>query len=533
MSGGFRSRSKSGDNSEARTPQGGKKPQSKPSGERVKYDRHERTGGGRSSGARAGGSRAGGSRTGGSRAGRAGGTNRNRERQVVDIVRNAGSVGVDLPRAVVYETLLRVHRDDAFANLTLPKALRVNKLDGRDAAFATELTYGTLRAEGVVDAVIAKHSSRGLDSLALEVLDALRLGTYQLLYTRVEQHAAVDTTVRLVQAAGHEKAKGFVNGIMRSITRANPQTLLEQLTPDGEIAAIAFRHAHPEWIAQSFSRVVGLGDLEAALEGDSQRPIVHLVARPGEITAEELALMTGSEEGKYSPYAVYMESGDPGELEPVQQGLAAVQDEGSQLIARAVVEAPIDGEDQGRWLDLCAGPGGKAALMGSLARMDGATVDAVEVSSHRAQLVEKTVGDLPVRVHVADGRKPGLEPGFDRILVDAPCSGLGALRRRPEARWRKSESDITELTQLQFELLESAVGLLRPGGVIVYSTCSPDLRETRSIVDRAVAELDIVEDNAHDLIPDMGDVGEHKSVQMWPHRHGTDAMFFAVLRKKS
>ena len=188
MSGGFRSRSKSGDNSEARTPQGGKKPQSKPSGERVKYDRHERTGGGRSSGARAGGSRAG-----GSRAGRAGGTNRNRERQVVDIVRNAGSVGVDLPRAVVYETLLRVHRDDAFANLTLPKALRVNKLDGRDAAFATELTYGTLRAEGVVDAVIAKHSSRGLDSLALEVLDALRLGTYQLLYTRVEPHAAVDS----------------------------------------------------------------------------------------------------------------------------------------------------------------------------------------------------------------------------------------------------------------------------------------------------------------------------------------------------
>jgi len=167
MSGGFRSRSKSGDNLEARTPQGGKKPQSKPSGERVKYDRHERTGG----------SRAGGSRTGGTRAGRAGGTNRNRERQVVDIVRNAGSVGVDLPRAVVYETLLRVHRDDAFANLTLPKALRVNKLDGRDAAFATELTYGTLRAEGVVDAVIAKHSSRGLDSLALEVLDALRLGT--------------------------------------------------------------------------------------------------------------------------------------------------------------------------------------------------------------------------------------------------------------------------------------------------------------------------------------------------------------------
>src|SRR5699024_2297772 len=181
-------------------------------------------------------------------------------------------------------------------------------------------------------------------------------------------------TVRLVQAAGHEKAEGFVNGIMRSITRANPQTLLEQLTPDGEIAAIAFRHAHPEWIAQSFSRVVGLGDLEAALEGDSQRPIVHLVARPGEITAEELARMTGSEEGKYSPYAVYMESGDPGELEPVQQGLAAVQDEGSQLIARAVVEAPIDGEDQGRWLDLCAGSGGIASMLDWHAQVVGGAI---------------------------------------------------------------------------------------------------------------------------------------------------------------
>ena len=228
-----------------------------------------------------------------------------------------------------------------------------------------------------------------------------------------------------------------------------------------------------------------------------------------------------------------MDSGDPGDLEPVQQGLAAVQDEGSQLIARAVVEASVVGGDQGRWLDLCAGPGGKAALMGALARIEGAKVDAIEVSEHRAQLIEKTVGDLPVKVHVADGRNPGLEPGYDRILVDAPCSGLGALRRRPEARWRKQEQDITELSTLQYELLESAVKLLRPGGVLVYSTCSPDLRETRSVVDKAVAELGVSEDNAHDLIPDMGDVGEHKSVQMWPHRHGTDAMFFAVLRKNA
>ena len=219
--------------------------------------------------------------------------------------------------------LRRVDADDAFANLTLPKALSANNLSGRDAAFATELTYGSLRTEGVLDAVIAQCASRGLDAMAPEVLTALRLGTYEVLYSRVEAHAAVDTTVRLVEAAGHEKAKGFANGIMRTITRTPAEEWLEQLTPRGEIAARAFRHAHPEWIAHSFARALGDSEeLEKALEADSQRPIVHLVARPGEITAEELALMTGCEEGQYSPYAVYLEHGDPGSLEPVRQGMA-------------------------------------------------------------------------------------------------------------------------------------------------------------------------------------------------------------------
>ena len=506
MSGGFRSRSKSGDRREDHAESGR-------SGERLHKNGPARS----------------------SRGGR-----RHRERDQDrnrkgghgrDFFEDTRRIGLDAPRAVAYEVIFRVHDADAFANLTLPKALRTQQLTGRDAAFATELTYGTLRTQGVLDAVIAKSSTRALADIAPEVLDALRLGTYQVLYTRVEAHAAVDTTVRLVEAAGQVKAKGFANGIMRTITRTRPEQWIEKLTPSGEIAAAAFRHAHPTWIAESFSRVLGLGELEEALAADSQRPIVHLVARPGEITAEELAAITGFEQGKYSPYAAYMDSGDPGSLEAVRQGLAAVQDEGSQLIARALVEAPLTGNDGGRWLDLCAGPGGKAALIGALARIDRAHVDAVEITPHRAELIEKTVADLPVRVHVADGRDPGLEPGFDRVLVDAPCSGLGSLRRRPEARWRKQESDIAGLSQLQFELLSSALRLVRPGGVVIYSTCSPDRRETREVVERAVAELGAQELDAHRLIPDMGDVGHEKSVQMWPHRHGTDAMFFAVLRR--
>ena len=439
--------------------------------------------------------------------------------------------GLDAPRLLAHEVLTRVREDEAYANLILPRLLRERRIVDRDAAFTTEITYGTLRAKGVLDAVIAESSTRPLDKIAPEVLDALRLGAYQLLYTRVEPHAAVDTTVRLVEASGNEHAKGFANAVMRTITRTPADKWIALLTPPGEIAAVAFRNAHPTWIAESFSRVLGLGELDAALDADSERPTVHLVARPGELTAEELALITGGEEGQYSPYAVHLGSGDPGDLELVRDGLAGVQDEGSQLVARAVVEAPLEGEDGGRWLDLCAGPGGKAALMGALARIDAAHVDAVEVSPHRAKLVEQSTRGLPVTVHVADGRDPGLEPGYDRVLVDAPCSGLGALRRRPEARWRKEEADIAELNPLQFDLLASALKLVRPGGVVVYSTCSPDLRETRQIVDKAVKELGAVEVDAHELVAPMSDVGNDKSVQMWPHRHGTDAMFFAVLRR--
>ncbi|QGU07491.1 Ribosomal RNA small subunit methyltransferase B [Corynebacterium occultum] len=442
------------------------------------------------------------------------------------------NIGIDVARTVAYEVLSKVRANDAYANLLLPQLLRQRKLSGsRDAAFATELSYGALRTQGVLDAVIADCSSRPLADIAPEVLDALRLGAYQLLYTRVEPHAAVDTTVRIVEGVGQIHAKGFANAIMRTISRSTPEKWIEKLTPAGEIEGLAFGHAHPTWIAESFAKVIGMEELSAALEADSERPIVHLVARPGEISAEELALSIGAEEGRYSPYAVYLESGDPGELEPVRDGLAAVQDEGSQLIARAVAEAPIEGKDQGRWLDLCAGPGGKAALLGALARIDGAKVDAVEISEHRAELIRRTVGDLPVRIKVGDGRDPGYEPGFDRVLLDAPCSGLGALRRRPEARWRKSESDIAELNELQSQLLDSALKLVRPGGVVIYSTCSPDLRETRDIVDAALASHELEELDAHELVPGMENTGEGKSVQMWPHRHGTDAMFFAVLRK--
>ncbi|MGW0043997.1 RsmB/NOP family class I SAM-dependent RNA methyltransferase [Rhodococcus sp. NPDC003348] len=444
--------------------------------------------------------------------------------------------GVDRPRLAARDVLRAVRERDAYANLVLPALLRERGIDGRDAALATELTYGACRAQGLLDAVISAGAGRSVDEIDGPLLDVLRLGAYQLLRTRISAHAAVDTSVDLVRTEFGGGRAGFVNAVLRRVAEKSEDEWVTALAPDAArdpVGHLAFRYAHPVWIAQAFADALGAdaAELEQVLAADDARPAVHLVARPGEISAEELALITGGEVGPYSPYAVHLDGGDPGLLEPVREGLAAVQDEGSQLVARALTLAPVVGADGGRWLDLCAGPGGKAALLGALADIDGARVDAVEPAPHRADLVRKTTRGLPVDVHVADGRDPGLTPGFDRILVDAPCTGLGALRRRPEARWRRRPEDVTGLVTLQRELLASAINLVRPGGVVLYSTCSPHLSETVAVVADAVRRHGVTQLDTRDFVPDVPGLGAGPGVQLWPHRHGTDAMFMAALRK--
>ena len=445
------------------------------------------------------------------------------------------STPIDPARIAAADVLAAVRERDAYANLILPKMLRDRKITGRDAALATELTYGTSRAAGTLDQIIAHVAKRPVADIDGPVLDVLRLGAYQLLRTRIGAHAAVSTSVDLVRSRVGHGPVGFVNAILRKISQRDEELWVQELAPpitEDLIGHLAFQYAHPKWIAEVFNDALGgsAGALQAALAADDERPLTHLVARPGLLTAEELALITGGEVGRYSPYCVYLDGGDPGDLDPIREGIAGVQDEGSPLVARALAQAPLVGDDNGRWLDLCAGPGGKAALLGALAEIDGTRVDAIEKAPHRAELIRKATRDLPVDVKVADGRDPGLESGYDRILVDAPCSGLGALRRRPEARWRRSPGDVTELVVLQQQLLESAVNLLRPGGVVVYATCSPHPAETSQVVDRAVDELPVTAIDARELVPIDG-VGPGPYVQLWPHLYGTDAMFLAALRK--
>ncbi|ATE56295.1 RsmB/NOP family class I SAM-dependent RNA methyltransferase [Actinosynnema pretiosum] len=442
----------------------------------------------------------------------------------------------DPARRAALDTLRAVTKRDAYANLVLPGLLRERRITGRDAALATELAYGTARAQGLLDAVLAACSDRPLAEIDDAVLDALRLGAYQLLRTRVPAHAAVASTVDLVRADRGSGAAGFANAVLRRVTGQDEAGWIDEVAPDEEsdpIGYLAMSTAHPRWVAQAFAEALGSrGEpLRAALAADDTRPIVHLIARPGEISADELAAITGGDLAPYSPYGVHLaDGGDPADLDVVRERLAAVQDEGSQLCALALTRAPLEGPDE-RWLDLCAGPGGKAALLGALAALSDATLDAVEKTPHRAELIRKATIGLPVDVRVADGRDPGLDGGYDRVLVDAPCTGLGALRRRPEARWRRQPSDVAGLAKLQRELLTSALELVRPGGVVAYVVCSPHLAETVGVVAEVARKTGAERLDTREFFPGVPNLGDGPQVQLWPHEHGTDAMFCAILRR--
>lgn len=463
---------------------------------------------------------------------------------------SGGRAALQPSRRVAFEVLEAVRDSDAYANLLLPSRIQAAGLSSADAAFATELTYGTLRRQGTYDRLLAVVTARPVAQIDPAVLDVLRLGVHQLLGMRVAAHAAVGESVELVREAGHPRAAGFVNGTMRTLARREPAEWMP-VALEGLKGArrLAIEHSHPRWIVDAMTAALTAdgrdpegptapgaeSELVALLEADNLPPKVSLVALPGLASLEELA--DAGDAGGVSPLGVILAGGDPAAVPAVATGRARVQDEGSQLAALALSRArPVRPAE--RWLDLCAGPGGKAALLAAEAAQHGATLLANEVVPARAGLVRqalRTVRPTP-EVVVGDGRAIGeSHPAtFDRILLDAPCTGLGALRRRPEARWRKTPDDVAPLARLQSELLDGAIAALRPGGLIAYVTCSPHPAETREVIaaalDRhpALVALDTPAVLAGIATREL-QLGSGSAAQLWPHRHGTDAMFIQLL----
>ncbi|MFD6834681.1 RsmB/NOP family class I SAM-dependent RNA methyltransferase [Streptomyces diastaticus] len=455
----------------------------------------------------------------------------------------------DPVRILAFEALRAVDERDAYANLVLPALLRKAREDhpgtfeARDAALATELVYGTLRRQGTYDAIIAACVDRPLREVDPPVLDVLSLGAHQLLGTRIPSHAAVSATVELARVVlGDGRAK-FVNAVLRRITADDLDGWLERVAPpydEGPEEHLAVVHSHPRWVVSALWDSLGgpRAGIEDLLEADNERPEVTLVARPGRATAGSLLDGLGPDRalpGRWSPYAVRLtEGGEPGAIDAVREGDAGVQDEGSQLVALALADAPLEGSDS-RWLDACAGPGGKAALLAGLAAQRGASLLASEKQPHRAGLVAKALDGTPgpYQVIAADGTRPPWRAGaFDRVLVDVPCTGLGALRRRPEARWRRRPGDLDGFAPLQRALLRTALESVRVGGVVAYATCSPHLAETRAVVDDVLkrdGRAELID--ARPLMPGVPALGEGPDVQLWPHLHGTDAMYLALVRR--
>ncbi|MGI9197604.1 MAG: RsmB/NOP family class I SAM-dependent RNA methyltransferase [Candidatus Nanopelagicales bacterium] len=442
-------------------------------------------------------------------------------------------------RGAAYDLLHAVHVDDAYANIAMAEILAKAGLDSRDAGFATELAYGTLRMQGLYDAVLAECVDRPLGELDGRLHDVLRLGAHQILSMRVPAHAAVGETVALARDVVGEGPAKLANAVLRRVADGGDlDAWTLRLAPGDDAEALSIATSHPRWIVSALGQALRAhppGDeagasLRALLDADNAPARPVLVARPGRMSVEELRAIPGIAPGSWSPYSGILEEGRPEDLAAVRQGRAGVQDEGSQLVALALANAPIDGRD-GSWVDLAAGPGGKAALLAALAEQRGAVLTAVEQHPHRAELVRRVVG-APHRVIVGDGREAIAPGSADRVLVDVPCTGLGALRRRPEARWRRSPADLATLGPLQRGLLDAALDAVRPGGVVAYTTCSPHVAETDLVVDDVLRRRgDAQWMDARTCVPGVPDLGDGPAVRLWPHVHGTDGMYLALLQR--
>ncbi|HEY0239081.1 MAG TPA: transcription antitermination factor NusB [Friedmanniella sp.] len=443
----------------------------------------------------------------------------------------------DRSRRVAFDALRLVTSEDAYANLVLPGMLTQRGIVGRDAAFATELLNGTCRWLGTYDTVLEAASGRSLTTLQPAVVDLLRLGTHQLLGMRVGAHAAVSETVDLAGATVGRRVTGLVNAVLRKVAALDRDDWLDRLGADLDpLDRLALEHAHPRWIVDAYADLLPADELVAALAADNVSPVVTLVVRPGLVEQEELKAEADGP-GHLSPFSALL-SGNPADLALVREGRAGVQDEGSQLVSWGLT---LPAASPGWWLDLSSGPGGKTALLTGLAVADGSHVLAGELAPHRATLVASATRAYPPHhrpvVVVADAtRPPWRDGGFTRVLADVPCTGLGALRRRPEARWRRDAADVEGLHPLQRALLSTALDAAAPGGLVAYVTCSPHRRETADVVLETLAERDDVDlvpaGEVLPWLPDATTGPDGAFLQLWPHRHGTDAMFAAYLRRR-
>lgn len=435
----------------------------------------------------------------------------------------------DAPRLLAYDIISEVNQRNGYSNLLLPQALSSSTMDERDRGFTTELVYGTIRMQGLYDYIFSQISDRPWRDVDADIVDLARMGAHQIFTMRTPMHAAVSATVDVARKQLGESKGSFVNALMRKASARELDSWLEPVRAMNDpVARLAIEYSHPEWIVSAyFDLLKDIDRVEDELRSNNTPALPTLVAWPGDSTQDELVAL-GATKTEFSPYGARF-SGAPGSLEIIRHRKAGVQDEGSQLVADIFARVSADAQST---LDLCAGPGGKAALLSHICDVSGRDFVANEISEPRAKLVKNVIGKFGVIV--GDGRDIASHGRtFDAILADVPCTGLGALRRRPEVRWRRTLKDLAPLLQLQRELGDAAIEVLNPGGFFGYATCSPHFAETTGQVKDILKrhpELALVP--VDEWLPSgLHDANREGALSLWGHRHNTDSMFLAIFQK--
>lgn len=428
----------------------------------------------------------------------------------------------DDARAVALRIVRSVHADATWTGPAVDRALRRSRLDARDRAFASNLAFQTLRWEGTLDWALGHVVDRPLDDVDDGLRDLLRIGAWQLLYGRMPDRAAVSATVEVARRALGARTVGFANGVLRALARR--RDALPWPAPDS-VDGRALRTGHPRWIVEAADRRFGTDADRQLAAGNAPAGLTVRAADPAAVHGALTVIGATLEPGRLAPEALHVQDATPAAvLEAAPH--AVIQDESSMVVGHAVAAA-VPGN--ARVLDVCAAPGGKTTHLAALGRR----VIGADRNARRLDLVGDLARrlDRPVPLVVADGARPPWRPGaFDGVLLDAPCSGLGVVRRRPELRWRRDTADVEALAAVQRDLLAAAAEAVAPGGAIVYSVCTWTVEETVDVIDPFLADHDAFTAEPVAVVPGSDDGGR---LQLTPADQGCDGMYIAVLRRRT
>ena len=446
---------------------------------------------------------------------------------------------IDQARQLAVKILMEVYTQDAYANVALARNLRQTELTAQDRRFVTELVYGTVRAGETLDWILRRYVNRPLKKIEPRILAILRLGLYQLFYLdKVPAGGAGKTEVELAKKGGHRGSAGFVNAVLRTAVREPAKAAF----PTGKGHAtenLALTAQHPQWLVKHWVKMFGF-DAAAALAAanNTEAPLClrtnTLRTTPAELAQALAAADVTCMPSQWAPEGfVVTAHGALDALAPLQDGRCQVQDESSMLVAHVVDPQP--GECI---IDCCAAPGGKTTHLAQRMQNRGRIV-AGDIYEHKLARIQENADRLGISIIepvLVDAREIGARYAgvADRVLVDAPCSGLGVLRRKPDARWHKTLAEVQALPALQRAILQSAAQAVRPGGVLVYSTCTIERAENKDVIEAFLREhADFALEPTGHFLPLPSAHAEDQMIQLYPHVDGTDGFFIARLRRQA